>query len=65
MAKTYYKRTQFGSIRIVDKNGDPLAVFSDDAIYGIFVAGIVAAKDELFDEDTQQYVVSTVDKLMA
>ena len=63
MGKTYYKRTQFGSIRIVDNNGDPLAVFSDEATYGIFVAGVSAVKGELFDEDTQQYIVGTIDKL--
>lgn len=63
MSTTYIKRTQFGSIRIADKDGNQLAVFSDEAIYGIFIAGVSAAKDALFDEDTQQYIVGTVDQL--
>lgn len=54
-----------GSKNVYDEDGDCVATFCDEFLYGIFVNGLVHyGGASLFDIDERKYIVGTVDQLM-
>jgi len=64
---TYYKRTIRGNIEVALDGGETVATFKDNAAgqrsFVIFCNGFMTG-DSLFNEDTKQYDIGTIDQLM-
>lgn len=68
MAK-FTKRTTFDITKVFDETGGVVVTFanSDEGrrAYGLYTMAVTAhTRDELYDEDLQQYVVGPLDKLV-